>query len=365
MKKILIATAVAATIMSGSALAAGPTMYGKIHTSVDVMDNGGSGTDGTKYNETSLNSNGSRIGVKGSEDLGNGMKVGYLIEWELDMSGDGGDMNTRNRAIMLSGDWGTALAGKWDNPAKVVGRKSDLFGDQVGDLRNLTASNTAGVNDTKIDGRWENTIQYATPKVSGFRAAVAYSFDTDADKADNDVADSGDNQDNDAYALNVIYDNGPYLAGVGYEHIDGNGFPSAMDMNDQQALRVMAGYKGVENLDVRVSYTDVQNASFIDNHDTNVASVGAAYTMGNNKLKLQYAVRDDYADLNNSGADMLSVGVDHTMSKRTTVYAAYAMVNNDDMSGNTPWVAGGHDRNAVGSMGDDADAISLGIIHKF
>jgi len=376
MKKILIATAVVATMMSGAVLASGPTLYGKIHTSIDVMDNGGSGSEGTKYNETSLNSNASRIGVKGQEDLGNGMKVGYLIEWQVDMTGDGGDMDIRNRAVTLSGDWGTALAGKWDSPMKTLGRKIDLFGDQVGDLRNMTSINSVyskshndhyhigEISGSTIDQRWDNVIQYVTPNMSGFSATVAYSFDTDA-MSDNDVAHSGDNQDNDAVSFNVIYNNGPYMVGLGYEQTSTDGLKNyAVNDDDQKAWRLAGKYNITNDWDVRASYTDIDNMLFMKDLDTNVATIGTAYQMGNNKLKLQYSERDDFDNYNDTGSKMLTVGVDHSMSKRTTVYAAYSKVDNDDYAGSTPWLAS-HDNEALGSIGDDADVLSVGIIHKF
>jgi len=379
MKKIILATAVAATLMTGSVLAAGPTLYGKIHLSVDKLDNGGSSSTGSQYNEAALNSNASRIGVKGSEDVGNGMKIGYLIEWEVDMTGDGRDMNVRNRVVTLSGDWGTFLAGKWDSPMKTLGRKVDLFGDQIGDLRNMTSvnANYKGMYQTNgaiqtIDQRWDNVIQYSSPVMSGFRATVGYSFDTNTDDVYRDARDSGDNQDNDAVSFNVIYDNGPIMAGVGYEQTSSDGLSGLNKMakyDDQKAWRLAAKYEVMSDLDVIASYTDIDNMAFQKELDTNIYTLGAAYTMGNNKLKLQYAVRDDFDGINgpaknDTGSSMISVGLDHMMSERTTVYAAYSMTDNDKYAGSTPWLVS-HDERAVGSVGDDANAFSVGIIHRF
>jgi len=370
MKNLVKAVAISAIMLSGMAVASGPTLYGKIHTSVDVMDNGGSNSDNSQYNETSVNSNASRIGVKGSEDVGNGMKVGYLIEWEVDMDGDSNDMGVRNRAVTLSGDWGTALVGKWDTPFKVLGRKVDLFGDQVGDLRNMTSVNTAGkymginykVSGETIDNRWDNVIQYVSPDMSGFKLAVAYSTDTDTDGVYSGVEDSGDNQDNDGYSASAVYERNQYMVGLGYVSTDSNGIKG--DSDDQKAWRIAGSYMPTTDIDLVVSYTDIDNMFFDKNRDTNVASVGGSYQMGNNKLKVQYAIRDDFDGTNDTGASMTTIGLDHSFSKRTEMYVAYSMVDNDDVSGTTPWMSS-HDSNALGSVGDDSDVLSIGIIHKF
>ncbi|RKZ80093.1 MAG: hypothetical protein DRQ35_02955 [Gammaproteobacteria bacterium] len=366
MKNKILTMAVISAMLSGTAVAAGPTLYGKIHTSVDVMDNGGSGD--SKYQETSLNSNASRIGIKGSEDIGDGMRVGYLIEWQVDMTGDGGDMAIRNRAVTLNGEFGTFLAGKWDSPMKTLGRKVDLFGDQVGDLRNMTSLNSGiggvgSVSLTTIDQRWDNVIQYRTPDMNGLNGTVAYSFDTNTDGVSTGIDNSGDNQDNDAYSFNVMYDRDAYMVGLGYEHTDSNGINSTWS-EDQKAWRLAASYDITPNLDILASYTDINNFGFNKDLDTEVATLGTSYSLGNNKLKLQYAVRDDFNGYSDTGSKMITVGADHNMSKRTTIYAAYSRMDNDDMSGNTPWLAS-HDTSALGSFGDDADVLSLGIVHKF
>ncbi len=366
MKKLIAAAVAAAIIAPASVMAAGPTLYGKIHMSVDNKDNNGSSNSGTKYDEWGLNSNSSRIGVKGSEDLGNGMKVGYLIEWRVSMDGDSSgdqDWATRNRAVTLSGDWGTALAGKWDTPLKTVGRKLDLFGDQIGDMRSLNTG-------ASIDLRTNNTVAYVTPNMNGLNATIAYVFD--ASKS------TPDNSDNSAWSFNTIYKNGPILAALGYTDVSDTAF-AATDRENQKTLRVGGSYK-FGDFKVLGSYTDISNGNGLDGYDTNIWQLGAAYSMGNNTIKFQYASRDEYDDYKtagvkqidsgkDTGADMWVIGLDHKMSKRTTVYAAYATTDNDKNSSSTSW-GGGHDKEGAAGTNDlgeyqDADSFSVGIIHKF
>jgi predicted porin len=88
--------------------------------------------------------------------------------------------------------------------------------------------------------------------------------------------------------------------------------------------------------------------------------------MGNNTLKFQYSDLDDSGSDDNNGSDMWSLGLDHKMSKRTTVYAAYASTDNDKFSARNSW-SGGHDSEAkgLGVADEKANAFSVGIIHKF
>lgn len=374
MKKLIAAAVAAAVIAPASVMAAGPTLYGKLHMSIDNKDNNTSNNDGTKYDEWSLNSNSSRIGVKGSEDLGNGMKVGYLIEWRVGMDGDDrGDKDwaTRNRAVTLSGDWGTALAGKWDTPLKTVGRKFDLFGDRIGEMRNMNSG-------MKIDLRTNNTVAYVTPNMNGLSATVAYVFDASGADAGDNAKDqgkdtTGDNSDGSAFSFNTIYKNGPLMAALGYTDVSDTVF-GATGMDNQKTWRLGGSYK-FGDIKVVGTYTDVSNAKGNNGKDTNIWQLGAAYTMGNNTVKFQYAERDDFdnwtstagarVDESNTGSDMWTVGLDHKMSKRTTVYVVYSDMSNDKAASSIVW-SGGHDKEgAAPAAGNDADAFSVGIIHKF
>ncbi len=393
MKKLIAAAVAAAVIAPASVMAAGPTLYGKIHLGVEYHDNNGSNstlitnTREREYNEWSLNSRASRIGVKGSEDVGNGMKVGYLIEWEVNMDGGGSkgngrgnDLNERNRAITLSGDWGTMLWGKWDTPMKTLGRKVDIFADRIGDNRNLNTG-------TVVDARADNVFAYVTPNMNGFSATVAYSFDA-VSSGLNDDGDStgGQNSDSSAWVFNAIYNNGPLMAGIAYVNYSQGSFsslggcntgPTTNNCQDESVWRAAGSYK-IADFKILASYTDVSDAAGWDGKDTSIWTLGGTYTMGNNVVKVQYGKRDEYDDWNdstnanvdgnNTGADMWTIGLDHKMSKRTTAYVAYSTMSNDDNSTSTSWgqnspegVAG---TNSAGNY-QDADAFAVGIIHKF
>ncbi len=358
MKKLIAAAVAAAVIAPASVMAAGPTLYGKLHMGVESHDNNGSG--GAGYDEWSLNTRSSRIGVKGSEDLGNGMKVGYLIEWDVRMDGNSSDMGQRNRAVTLSGDWGTALAGRWDTPFKTVGRKIDMFGDQLGDLRNIN-----GDQDFRLD----NVVAYVTPNMNGFSATVAYSFDTGL--AGNCIPVgagancSGDQQDSDAWSFNAIYNNGPLLVALGYTDADEDGATGGAAGTDNMSAWRLGGTYAFGDFKVAASYTDFDGLGFVDGADTDVWTLGASYQMGNNKIKFQYADRDETSSAADDGADMWALGIDHAMSKRTTVYAIYASTDNDSGSARTSWSGGNSGAAGAGAAGENADGFGVGIIHKF
>ncbi|MCU7937812.1 MAG: porin [gamma proteobacterium symbiont of Bathyaustriella thionipta] len=351
-------------------MASGPVLYGKLQMSINALDNNGSTTAGNEYSEVSLNSNHSRLGIKGSEDLGNGMKVGYLIEWQVDMDGDGSnsggaDLGERNRAVTLSGDWGTMLAGRWDTPVKSVGRKVDLFPERLGDNRNMNS------NGVLLDLRVPNVLAYVTPNMNGFSSTIGYVFDAGTGFATPGAP--ADNSDNSAFSINGIYNNGPIYVGVGYQDVyDAN----VVGSDNQKTIRVAGSY-AFGDFKVLGSYTDVSNAGTTDGWDTDIWSLGASYKMGNNTIKVQLTERDEYDDAKDmpnsgdeTGAKQWAIALDHTMSKRTTVYVEYADLSNDDNSTSRSWAAAGGNTagvgtNAAGTKNRDTDGFGVGIIHKF
>jgi len=267
----------------------------------------------------------------------------------MDGDQDGSELSSRNRALTLSGDWGTALVGSWDTPMKTLGRKVELFGERLGDQRNMNSGSV-------LDKRAENVIAYVTPNMNGLSATFAYVTDVEQVSG----TDGADNSDNSAIAFNVIYNNGPMLVGLAYSDYSDDLFgPNA---ENQSTWRLAGSYK-FGDFKVLGSYTDVSDAMGNDGNDTYIYTVGGSYSMGNNTIKLQYANRDEYDNFDDTGADQWAIGLDHAMSKRTTLYVEYATLSNDDNSASKSWQTMGNSAAAV--AGEDTDGFGVGIIHKF
>ena len=185
-KKSLIAVAVLGAT-AFSVQAADVTMYGKVDTGLQFKTN-----EVTKGNQTvtdtdtfsmenGLNS-ASRFGIKGSEDLGNGMKVSFQLE--NGFKSDSGVFKTdgklfdRQATVALSSDFGTLTMGR------VGGIGSGAGFDLVygyGDAFDGGSPNVLGL--VKSD-RYDNMITYQTPKFAGLQATVQYSFNEDSTDKD-------------------------------------------------------------------------------------------------------------------------------------------------------------------------------------
>ncbi len=181
-KKSLIAVAVLGAT-AFSVQAADVTMYGKVDTGLQFKTN-----EVTKGNQTvtdtdtfsmenGLNS-ASRFGIKGSEDLGNGMKVSFQLE--NGFKSDSGVFKTdgklfdRQATVALSSDFGTLTMGR------VGGIGSGAGFDLVygyGDAFDGGSPNVLGL--AKSD-RYDNMVTYQTPKFAGLQATVQYSFNEDS-----------------------------------------------------------------------------------------------------------------------------------------------------------------------------------------
>ena len=352
MNKKLIAIAIAGAMAAPFAANAGEaTLYGKMHVSVDQFDNDNS--NAAEDSGTGLSSNSSRWGIKGAEDLGGGMKAIWQVETGVNLTdgNGGGNMANRNSFAGLAGGFGTALVGRHDTPYKIVGRKADLFGDTVGDSRTLI--NTAQ-GATGHDLRPNNVIAYATPNMGGFSAMAAYVSDWNGDTTDDNETD--------AYSINVAYSAGPLWVGFGTQEISMN----AAGVEDPSANRLAASYKlGAAKL--TALWQETEDNGGTDGADQTTWGIGGAYTMGNNTLKAQYYVADEMDNTNDTGSSKVAVGIDHAMSKQTSVYAMYAAVDNDDAASVNVVTSGHGDAGPAGGpeLGGDPSAFSVGLVHKF
>ena len=327
MKKSLIALAVAG-LVSAPAFAATSNVdvYGVLN--IAIQDTDVSGSDMTILDNTS------RIGFKGSEDLGGGLKAIWQIESALggngggDIGGAGAEgLGTRNTFVGLSGGFGTVLMGRHDTPYKLGTGSLDIFGDTIGDYNLGRLDGVQLINNTH-DHRNGQALAYISPTVSGFHAAVAVTMGNAGEEQDAATAlINGTGDTIDAISATAIYANGPLFASLSYQ--DADAAAPATDTAWKLGLAYTFG-----DTKVGFVYEDIESA-----RDSMLVNV--AHTMGPIVLKAQYGQVDAGA----ADQDAWALGVDYALSKRTAAYVVYATGDND--------------------AGDDASGWNVGVKHSF
>ncbi|MEW6118461.1 MAG: porin [Pseudomonadota bacterium] len=357
MKKSLIALAVAGTFAAPAfAATSNVDVYGVLNLSVSSIDSDVSGED----RSTSVSSNASRFGVKGSEDLGGGMKALWQIETTVNGEEGGGFGSGRNTFVGLGGGFGTVLIGKHDTPFKLLHRKVDNFGDTLADSRNLLGTSAIAAT-SMFDLRTDNTIAYISPNLSGVTVTAAYVADHNQTGDAAECASGLDCNETDGWSVTADYANGPLMLGLGYElHNVDNG---ANDI-DRSMWRLVAGYK-IGDLKLGALYEDGSADAALAVAERDGWGLFANYTMGNIVLKANYLSVDDYEGVNDSGAKQYTIGADYNLSKRTTVYGFYAKIKNDSNAQFDLGRAQGVSDSTNTSGGDDPSTFTLGVKHVF
>jgi predicted porin len=316
MKKLLV-IAVATALIAPAAAMADTTLYGKLHASVGTVDNG------TK-SETVVESHSSRLGVKGSTELDNGLSATYGLEYGLDLDGDNGtstdaingvvnpagatsrSLNARNTFVGLKGGFGEVRVGRHDTPAKLATAGLDAFNDTYGAMENIIA----------VDGhRVDNAVAYIN-KFGPVGFAAAHS--TEIDVAPAPLAVDGDRNGgtNPANTMMVNYGNGPYYAGLGYTAVDVPG-------NNTTFTNLGLGWKSEAGHFANVVLENVDGVV----KDSN-AYVAGGFKTGAATLKAGYgtSARDG---VGNGDETQTTVGVDYSLGKKTAAYMIWNEDKND------------------------------------
>ena len=344
-KKLLAAAIASAAVVGAPAAFAESVVYGKMHTSVDFVDPPGGGN--TNYQVVSRSS---RLGFKGSEDLGSGLKAIYQIEFGISSDGGPGQSNPntgprtpvnnhRNTFIGLAGDWGTFLLGRHDTPAKMAFYASgnERLGDSAIDL------NSGGLNPIGVftEVRASNAIAYVSPNFSGFSVAAAV--------VPGEESGSGDTADGiaDHLSFGVMYSGFGLKAGVGYEEL--NAQDGATASPDSEMWQAGASYT-FSNFSVGAQYETQDNFGNVDGTDYEAVGLTGKATFGNNAISAVYTMSEteNSAGATISDTDGWGVAGEHNFSKRTKAYVAYATSEDDEVPGD----AAEH-------------RFSLGMIHNF
>lgn len=338
MKKVL-SLAIAAALAAPVAVMADATVYGQANLAVQSLDpfidtNADGYPDAVGDTVDGIESYSSRVGVKGSEDLGDGLKAVYTMEFGVDMDGSG-TLSGRNQFVGLASDsLGTILLGRHDSPLKMSQGNFDQFNDQPADI--------AGVMPG--EDRFPNVAAYVSPSFAGFTFVGATVAGEDPANDYNSL--------NDHWSVAGMYSNGPFFVGLGYNNYKVGG-------QNPDLLRVTGTYAG-DMFEVGLMYSDMGFDGIPGAKDSTAYGISGALKLGGgHKIKAQYLDGDSpvagvaippgvelVAAGNDDSVTQWAVGYDYSLSKRSSVYVSYTEMELDSVS-------------------DNAKALSLGMLHKF
>ncbi|MCG5523916.1 porin [Ectothiorhodospira haloalkaliphila] len=354
MKKTVLAFAVAAAVGVPAAAAADTTLYGRLNVSLDFVDDG---VDSSHQ----LASNSSRLGVRGSEDLGiAGLKGVYQMEAGFDAAQGGGGLATRNTYLGLAGGFGELRLGRHDTPYKTATLPLNFFADTLGDKHHM-ASRWAAVGagtDSTFYQRPDNTIVYMSPDLDGLRFMASYTTDRD-----NDTPSAVANDQN-SFSLAATFTQGPMFVTVAYEQqndVD-YAFSGVNEVEDAKAWKVGGTYQ-IQDLTLAAMYENLDTGTNLWG-DRDVFHIGAKYQLGQAYVMGSYTNAGEL-DVDDTDAQMFALGAGYDFTRRTSMYAVYARTNNED-AGMYGLAGSGKGKGVEpGAIGENVAGFQLGVTHNF
>ena len=351
MKKSLIALAVLAA--SGAAMAqSSVTLFGIVDTGVGYVNKDTAGN--SRYGLGTSGASTSRLGLRGTEDLGAGLKAGFWLEGEIfgDDGNNAGFNFKRRSTVSLSGGFGEVRLGRDLVPTFSKALSYDLFGatgiGQFMGFRNWAAG--AGSDDNGI--RANNLISYYTPNFGGFNAGLGYAFD------EKQTVGTANNVGRYVGGY-VAYDNGPLSVSLGLAQ---QKTAIGLISTDRDELTLGASYNfGVAKV-IGLAQQTKYSPNVGSDRKYNSYAVGVSAPVGGvGEVKLQYALYDQKAI--DSKAHQITLGYVHNLSKRTSLYGNLAFLKNNDSS-TLGLQAKGVYTGAV-AAGESQTGVQVGIRHAF
>jgi predicted porin len=315
MKKSILAIAVASLAVSTAAMAES-TVYGNIHLSInqfDKDDGTGAGTNGNLY----MASNTSSLGVKGSEDLGDGMKAIYQVEFQIDPADGFAEKDNnevlapRDSFVGLKGGFGTVKFGTMSSNYKQTGAKVDALYRTPAEGRGFIATQSTalhgglGINR----GRETSTVQYVSPKFSGIELVA------------NTTVSGSDDETN---GVGVRWSNKAFLVYVDW--IDGAVSTTATPVVTEAATKIGGKWTG-DAFFVGAQYEDAE-----DRTNYNYMHLNGGWNINSNNAII--ATYGTAAHITNGALDTtgMAIAYNHDLSKMTNVYVAYMDKSSDTAS---------------------------------
>ncbi len=376
----LVAAAMGGLLACGSALAqSNVTIYGIIDVGIDISDNG----HGSQFRAQSGQSAGTRLGFKGEEALGNGLKAIWVLEQGLAIDNAANTVHGTNSTSLpgvntnsganlgsffqrqayggLSSNFGTITIGRQYTPFFHIKRNADAFNMGLSPtINNIYAIIIPGGVD-----RFDNAIFYNSPNLSGLTFGAVYSAGNE-----NNTDDFLDKAGR-AWSLMAQYNNGGLWVGGAYNNMRGQDplkqqFTLATDVAKTDAWMLGASYDFTV-AKIYGSYgqgkTKLSGGDYGELTKRRVWSIAGSLPLGRHTLKASYAHMDD-RKVDNADFTVYGLGYEYAFSKRTALYAAYGRGENESGRYGLPLTAVTNGLTNT-SPGKDVYSFNLGVRHTF
>lgn len=359
MKKTLISVAVLGAMSSAAFAQSNVTIYGIVDASI-VSERGGKAGNVTKVSSGTANA--SRIGFRGTEDLGGGLSAIFTLESGYKV--DDGQLDANNTLFnrqafvgLRSTTAGTLTIGRQYTPwYNALAQVADPFAAGLaGSAKNLFPANGANLRNS-------NAVVYQTPVFNGFSGELFYGFGEQSESSAGRQISAA-----------VSYTYGKLNARLAYNNRNNDtaiapaatierdiGHNTLLAVNyDFGVAKAFAAYgqnKGLNSstLPSPAAYTTVAIAP---SADTRNALIGAQVPVGPTGKVIISAIHTDDREAFNRDANQWAIGYMHDLSKRTTAYLSYAKIENKN---GASYTVGG---NSEAGSGDSA--FNVGLRHSF
>ena len=324
MKKTLVTLAILAASVSAAYAQTAVTVYGVVDLGI-ASERGAN----TKNSLLSGNQSGSRLGFKGTEDLGDGLKANFVLEngFNADAGSvaQSGLLFGRRATVGLSGAFGEVNLGRRNTPFyNAIDSVDPMSVGFAGNATNLI---------TKTGTRMDNAVIYTSPQFNGVSGEVAYGFgEVPGDNTSNRQLSASA-----AYVLDRV--------SVSLAHHDAK---DATGANTTKNTVIGGKYK-FDVASAHLAYVRNSGNPAVDSNDW---LVGVTVPLGTSTVRASYIRKDDKTAFNND-AKQLALAYTYDLSARTNFYTSYAKINNDNLAV----------YKTNGAFGDRE--VNVGIRHRF
>lgn len=371
MKKGLFALAVGGLLSAPVLAQSNVQIYGIMDLGFSHLSGSKAGFFGDKFNSRTAVDSGnqaaSRIGFRGTEDLGNGLSAFFTIEQGLSADVSSSPSNSRAIFVGLQGDFGRFSLGRHMNSVR----------KQVTDMDPFAAAGVGNMLNINRQTTWlPNSLQYTSPTFSGLTIGANYSNNVGFDfmgigigLPEDEIPYPDDFGNPNTRLWNVVanYVRGPITAGLSYENLR-----NKLDFLDYKESRWnLVGSYDFGVVKVSATYGTIKNEyfNFLETKGSQwmLAATVPVSQAGSVLLSYNRAKRDvDFGpfDVGTLKGSQWAIGYNHALSKRTNVYATYAQSSANDFAEGIGYYDVGPGANGFES-GNFSKGINVGIRHNF